>query len=188
LFVSEQADDKIKSIASFENSGCGDALDSSFEVAGHVFGSDSEPCHRVAVIADREQGNLDLLFNGQINHARDALHAFARALRHGAQCAEMFAKDFHGDVRACAGKHVVDAVRDRLADGDVEAGDHREILAQCGKELRFGAVLHGERNFEFRGLHTLGVLIEFGAAGAAAHGGDFGKTEERLFNDAGEFA
>ena len=59
------------------------------------------------------------------------LTAVAHALAEPPQRAEVVAEHLDGDVRARAGQHVVDAVRDRLADRDVRAGQRREAAAQA---------------------------------------------------------
>jgi hypothetical protein len=56
-----------------------------------------------------------------------------------AQFGEVGAENLHRDVGSRAREHVVDAVRDRLADDDLHAGEPGEVGAQRGEELILAA-------------------------------------------------
>ena len=43
---------------------------------------------------------------------------------------QIVTEDLDRDVRASAGEHVIDAVRNRLANRDVRAGQQRDLLSQ----------------------------------------------------------
>ena len=79
---------------------------------------------------------------------------------------EIVAEDLHGDVRARARQHVVDAVGDRLADRDVRAGQQRDLLTKLLEHGLRGRVLHRQAHVDLGRLDALDVLVELGAAGA----------------------
>jgi hypothetical protein len=84
-----------------------------------------------------------------------------------AQGVEILAEDLEGDLRAHAREHVVEAMGDRLAD----IGRHRqhgEPGADVGDDRVLGPPAGLERDLDLGGVDTLGMLVELGAAGAAA--------------------
>ena len=79
-----------------------------------------------------------------------------------AQLLQIVAEDLDGDVGARARQHVVDAVRDRLADRDVRAREQRHLLPQLLEE----GLLRTDRSsvrphVDLGRLHALHVLVEF---------------------------
>ena len=85
--------------------------------------SASEPVarDRRPVQHEAHERDVHLLLERQVDDARHAAHRLAHALAEPAQRREIVAEDLDGDVRARARQHVVDAVRDRLADRHVRA-------------------------------------------------------------------
>ena len=82
--------------------------------------------------------------------------------RQVAEHGEIGTEDLHRDVRPRAREHVVDPVRDRLADGDVHARNEREPLADLLQHLLLRSVLHRQVDVELGGLDALQVLVELG--------------------------
>ena len=79
---------------------------------------------------------------------------------------QIVAEDLHGDVGARAGQHVVDAVRDRLADRDVGARQQRHLLPQLLEHRLARPVLHLQADVDLRRFDALHVLVELRAAGS----------------------
>ena len=92
---------------------------------------------------------------------------------------QIVAEDLDRDVRTCAGEHVVDAVRDRLADCDVCAREQRDLLPHLLEQRFARPVLHLETNVDLRRFHTLHVLVQFGPAGSPRRGRDFRHAEQQ---------
>jgi hypothetical protein len=69
-----------------------------------------------------------LLFDLQVGQAGDAASLARAGLGLAAQGVQVVAEDLDGDLRAHARQHVVDAVRDGLADGD----GGRQVARRCG--------------------------------------------------------
>ena len=84
-----------------------------------------------------------------------------------AQRVEVVAVDLERDLGAHAGEHVVEPVADRLADVDA-AGQHTEARADIGQIACLPRSDACESDVDLGGMHALGMLIELGAAGAAA--------------------
>ena len=84
-----------------------------------------------------------------------------------AQRVEVVAVDLERDLRPHARQHVVEAVRDRLA--DVDAGrQHGEPRADVGQHLLAAALRSLQVDVELAVVDALGMLVELGAARAAA--------------------
>ena len=115
----------------------------------------------------RTCGIKHLLLDLQVDQAGDAGKAFAQQLRQPPQRVEVLAVDLHRDLRAHARQHVVEAMRDRLADIDRHR-QHREPGADVGVHVVLGARGTREVDVELADVHAFGMLVEFGAAGAAA--------------------
>ena len=96
-----------------------------------------------------------------------------------AECREIVAEDLDGDVRARAGEHVVDAMRDWLADGDVGPREQRDFLSQFLEHGFARPILHLEANIDLGGFDSLHVLIELGSARATRGGGHFRHAEHQ---------
>ncbi len=141
---------------------------------------------RRALETHAEEGNVGLLFVGDIDRAGNLLHDALHAGRQPAQFAEIRAEDFHRDVGTAAGEHVVDAVRDRLADDDLAAGDAGKIGAQRGEEVLLAALAHLQRDFHFRRRYVHRVRITFGAASAARGGDHLGMRQQDVLHHAPE--
>ena len=94
-----------------------------------------------------------------------------------AQGIEVVAENLHGDVRPGAGEHVVDAVGNRLSDGDVHPGNEREIPPEGLKKGGFPALAHDQGHIELGGFHPLGVLVELGPSGAPGDGDHLGMRQ-----------
>ena len=78
-------------------------------------------------------------------------------------------------------EHVIDAMRDRLADRDVRSWEQRRFLPQLLEHLFARPILHLEANIDLGRLDALHVLIELGSASATRRGRDFGDAEHQSF-------
>jgi len=83
---------------------------------GHEVRVLTEPCLRRAVEAHGEEGNVGLLLVSDVDRAGHLLRDGLDACGQPAQLVQVGAEDLHRDVGARARQHVVDAVRDGLAD------------------------------------------------------------------------
>ena len=75
---------------------------------------------------------------------------------------------------------MVDAVRDRLADGDVRAREQRDLLSQF-LEHRFacGRSFISRSHVDLGGLDSLNVLVQFRAPGSPCRGRHFRHAEHQ---------
>jgi hypothetical protein len=86
-----------------------------------------------------------------------------------AQRVEVVAENLDGDLRTHAGEHVVDAVRDRLADGngrrqvDQAGADVRRDLAHRAGHFRCRL----QADIQFADMDAFGMLVEFRPAAAS---------------------
>lgn len=89
----------------------------------------------VAFHTQADLRNLDLRLDLQIDDAGDRLHPVLHVVGGGAEFAQVLAEDFHGNLRANAGHHVIEPVRNRLTDVDGRSGDGRDAVADVGDDL-----------------------------------------------------
>jgi hypothetical protein len=123
---------------------------------------------RRVVDAHLDLGCEHLLFDLQVGQARNAGELAAQQVGLGAQGVQVIAVDLDGDLRAHAGQHVVDAVRDGLADLD-GGGQVDQAGADVGLDVvqRSGQQGGGlEAYIQFADVHPFGMLVQFGAAAA----------------------
>ena len=77
---------------------------------------------------------------------------------------------------------MIEPVRDRLADIERDR-QHRQARAQIGDDRVLAAAALLQVDLDFRGMDAFGMLVEFGAARAPAHGFDLGHAEDELFGN-----
>jgi hypothetical protein len=96
---------------------------------GHFVGTQPVACDRRPIEDEAHHRHVHLLLERHVDRPwhfdHDIAHVFAKSPQGG----EVVAEDLHRDVRPRARQHVVDAMRDRLADGHVGAGQRREATA-----------------------------------------------------------
>ena len=80
---------------------------------------------------------------------------------------------------------MIHPVGDRLADGDGHAGDQRQA-SRIAEDRLHPARSAREPDLDLGGIHLLGVLVEFRAAGAARGPYHSGLLDKRLFERAAE--
>jgi hypothetical protein len=117
-----------------------------------------------------------LLFHLQVGQAGDAHQPRAQGLGLATQGVQVVTKELDGDLRAHAREHVVDAVRDGLADGN-GGGQVRQAAADVGLHLGHAALELGCRqqaHVQLTHVHAFGVFVQLGAAAAPAHMRDLG--------------
>ncbi len=83
----------------------------------------------------------------------------------GPQRVEIIAENLQRDLRAHARQHVVEPMRDRLADVDGDR-QHREPRPQIVDDLGLAPAVRLQINFDIGRMDAFGVLIQFGAAGS----------------------
>ena len=81
---------------------------------------------------------------------------------------------------------MIEAVRDRLADGDATTGSTRELGADVGEHLLLAALRAGQIDVDLGVVDALGVLIELGAAGAPAEALHLGNLHDQPLGDGAE--
>ena len=153
-----------------------------FEVLGHRLRLQAVERGARVVDHDVELRNAHLLFDLQVGQAFDAREAHPESFGRGAQAIEVFAKEFDGDLGAHAGQHVVEPVRDGLPDIERDR-QHRQARAQIGDDGVLAAPAFFEVDLNFRGMDAFGVLIQFGATGAPAHGFHLGHAQDQLLGN-----
>src|SRR6056297_440846 len=104
---------------------------------------------RRAIKLQRDERYFALLFHGHVDGAWDFGHDLFDAAAQLPQFGQFRAEDLDRDIGACAGQHVIDAMRYRLADDDVGAGNRGELPAQSGQERGFFALAHLEVYVDF---------------------------------------
>ena len=124
---------------------------------------------RRALIVGRhlQLGDQHLLFHQRVHDAGHRLQARPQAPRHRTQRVEIVAEDLEDDLRLDARQHMVDAVRDRLADGH-RRRQHGQLGADIGVDVLLAA--HGPRqvDIDLGVVDALGMLVELRPAGAPA--------------------
>ena len=111
-----------------------------------------------------------LLLNFEVGDARDGGDFAAQHVGLPAQCVEVVTEYLDGDLRAHAGEHVVDPVRDGLSDGD----GRRQVgqaAADVGRDFSHRPGQFGSRfepDIEFADMDPFGMLVEFGPAATPA--------------------
>ena len=90
----------------------------------------------------------------------------AERLGQRAQRIEVLAEELDDDLRAHARKHVIEPVRDRLADIERDR-QHGKARAQIGDDRILAAPALLQVDFDLGGVHAFGMLVELGAARCA---------------------
>ena len=182
-FVAAEAHHKVEGVAALQHARHRHALDGRLHRLRHVTHGQAVAGNSVAVEVRAQDGHIGLLFDGQVHHARHGFHLLAGTARQQAQLIEVVAENLHRHVGPCAGQHVVNAVRNRLADDDVHAGKEGEITPQRLKQFLLGPLLHLQGHVNLRRLDALGVFVQLGAALASRHAGYLRMREQRAFNE-----
>ena len=149
---------------------------------GDVVGPQAVPGDRRAIQHEPDERHVHLLLERQVDDARHAGHDVPHVLAEAPQRREIVAEDLHGDVRARAREHVIDAVRDRLTDRHVRARQRREAAAQLREQLRARPPGLPQAHVDLRRLDALHVLVVLGAAGAARRGHDLRLRQQDLLD------
>ena len=131
---------------------------------------------------DVELRPLDLLLDVDVGDALDFGDGRLDLLTDGVHPVQVRTEDLDRDVRLGAGEHRVDAVGDRAADLEVDAGQDGELLPDFVGQLPAGFPLReDEGTFELGAVDAESVLVKLGAAGLAADGEDLGDAHQDLF-------
>ena len=136
----------------------------------------------LVVDGDFELRDADLPLDLKVDEARNGGKLLAKILADARERVEIVAKDFQGDLGADAREHVVEAMRDRLADVDRHR-QNAELFADLGEDHVLASPRRVEIDFDLRGMDALGMFVEFGAAGAASDRFDLGNLQQQLLGD-----
>ena len=123
----------------------------------------------IVVDAHLQLRDAHLLLDLQIDDALDRRQTLLQVRCESAQRVEIVAVDLDHELRAHAREHVVEPMRDGLADGDAHR-QRREARANVGEHLLAAAAGGLQVDVEFADVHAFGMLVELGPAGAAADG------------------
>ena len=83
-----------------------------------------------AIEARAHEWNVRLLFAREIHDTWNLAHCSLDCAAELPEHLKVVAEDLDRDARARAGEHMIDPMRDRLADRNVHARDQRELAAQ----------------------------------------------------------
>ena len=139
----------------------------------------------VASEANLKLGDLGLLFDHEILHARHVgdrrLHALGRAT----QLAEVITIELDAHLGLDARQHVADEMGERLFDGDDNPGNLRELLAELLEHpLATATRLRIEAHDDLRDVDAFGMLVEFGASRPSAEVGHAAHPTDSLVHHA----
>ena len=129
-----------------------------------------------SVDANHDLRNIDGLLHVEVDESLDVGDGVANLLGIHANLIEVLADDLDGERCPLPREHMVDAVRDGLAQGELHPWNRGESLSDIGEELCFAAGVFAESNFDLRRLDALNVLVSLGASCAPRrrhHGGVF---------------
>ena len=171
-----QAHHQCKAAAAFHHLGDFFALHQRLQRGQHLGGGHAHLCSGGVVHAHGDLRRQHLLFHLQVGQAGDGRQPRAQGFRLAPQRVQVVAKELDGNLRAHARQHVVDAVRDGLAQrnggGQVHqaAADVGLHLGHAALELRGGQQAH----VQLTHVHAFGMFVQLGAAAAPAHVRDLG--------------
>ncbi len=143
-----------------------------------------EPVTRdgVAPEVDRHERDVGLRFERDVDRTVHAGGNGLHALANPPQFVEIWPQNLDRDIGASAGQHVIDAVRDGLADDDAHAGQARELRAQRGQQRLLVAALHVQARLDFGRMDLLRMRIRRRATGAARGRDHLGMREQDVLD------
>ena len=131
---------------------------------------------------DLQLRDAHLLFDLQVGEAGDAWPGAPRSASASARSVSRSSpKNLDGDLRPHARQHVIEPVRDRLADIERDR-QHGKPRADIGDDRVLAAPASLQVDFDFGGVDAFGMLVELGAAGAPADGFDLGHVRGCSFS------
>src|SRR5690606_37451137 len=113
----------------------------------------------LVVDRDVELGYPNLSLDLQISETGNGGEPLANLLGKADERVEVLAEDLERDFRPHAGQHVVEAMRDRLADVGRDR-QHRQARTNVVDDLGLRPPGRLQIDFDLRGMDTLGVLVE----------------------------
>src|SRR6266516_2658234 len=119
-----------------------------------------------------------LFFDLEIDYARHHRELLARGLGETTKRFQVVAENLQDDLRTHPRLQVIQPMADRLADGD-RNGQRGKALANIDVDFRFRTCRAREVHIDLAEMNALGVLIEFGAAGAATDRLDLGHLRDQ---------
>ena len=109
------------------------AVRQALEMLGHSLGLQAVERSTRVVDDDIELGNAHLLLDLQVCETRNARQTPPKGFRQHTQCIEVLAEELDGDLGPHAREHMVEPVRDGLADVE-RNGQHRKACSQIGED------------------------------------------------------
>ena len=173
---------QVKAGLSLHHLGHRQAVEGHLDILGQLFRRKPVLRQRLAPVLDGQERNFGLLFGLDIDRPLDLFHHALDLLRQPAQLGQIVAEYLDGNIGPATRQHVIDTVRDRLADDDLDAGQLGEILAQGAKELLLAARPHLQTDFEFRLVHIERMRIERRASGTPRRGDHFGMRQQHFLD------
>ena len=110
-------------------------------------------------------------------------HRISDFARFVSQRRQVRPEQFDRDLRARAGKQVVDAMRNRLADFGSYAGNASEFLPHFFHHFRMWTIAFFRDDFDLACVDSRRVFIEFGTSRAACRRNDFRNFMQRHLDD-----
>ena len=134
---------------------------------------------------DAQLRDEHLLFDLQIHDPGHGGKPLAGFLGEAAQGFEVVAENLQHDLRANARLQMIEPMADRLTDRDRNR-QHRELLADVRIDFGLRSCRAREVHIDFAEIDALGMLVEFGAAGAAPDRFHFGNLRKQTLGDEAE--
>ncbi len=142
---------------------------------------------RLSVQVDAQLRDFDLLLDHQVFHAGHPLDRRLHFVRFDPQHIQIIAVELDPDLGLHAGKHCPDDVLQGLFRRNDRAGNLSQFLAHVGHDfLAAAAQVRIEADDDFRHIHALGVLVEFGPARATPEGNHATDFLQTVFDHAGD--
>ena len=129
-----------------------------------------------------ERDALDL----HVGHARNIGNRVTHLGGKPSQGFQVIAENLDRDLRLHTGKNVVDAVGNRLAHADADAGQGSQLGPDVREYLGLRAVGGVQLEFDLRGVDLHDVLVSLGTAGAPRDGAGFGNLREEFLGHAAD--
>ena len=151
------------------------------QLSQQLGGRQAVPTRFVVVDLHLDLRRQHLLFDFQVDDARQRGEPLAQRLGLATQRVQVVAINLDGDLRPHATQQVVNAVADGLANAN-GGGQAGNAAADVGVDLGHTALTGLEAQVQLRHMHALGVFVQLGPAGAAADVLDLRNAAQRLFS------
>ena len=141
---------------------------------------------RVPVEADVHRRDVGLRLQRQVDEAGDVLQRGHGLAAERPQHGQVVSKNLDGNIGAGTRQHMVDAVGDRLSDGDIGAGHERQAVPDLFEDDGPRPAAGQQPHVDLRRFNALDVLVELRPPGPARRRGDFRYIEQQPFDGAAQ--